>query len=200
MPNAPESARFRSIAQLAERAMEISAQSIQTVGGQSGPLQSFVAALKPGDSLTAQVLGRSPAGLALVALAGKPVQLPLPHTLLPGTVLTLTVQQGTNGPAIRRRAAEADRPGQAARCRPHPPPPQATAQLNAGHSPTPTAAAPAPPRHHDRHAASRSNPAASLPPRRVPPAPGAGPAASGRMPRRCRRSSMPAPACRFRRR
>ncbi len=77
--------------------MEISAQSIQTVGSQSGPVQSFVAGLKQGDSLTAQVLGRSPSGQTLVALAGKQVQLPLPATFQPGTVLTLTVQQGPNG-------------------------------------------------------------------------------------------------------
>ena len=79
------------------RAMEISAQAIQTVGGQSGPLQSFVAALKPGDSLAAQVLARTPEGLAVLALAGRQVQLPLPQQLLPGTILTLTVQQGSNG-------------------------------------------------------------------------------------------------------
>ncbi|MBU1175268.1 MAG: hypothetical protein KKH72_07680, partial [Alphaproteobacteria bacterium] len=77
--------------------MEISAQSIQTVGGQSGPLAMLVAGLKPGDSLTAQILARNPAGLALVALAGKQVQMPLPPTLPPGTLLKLTVQQGQNG-------------------------------------------------------------------------------------------------------
>lgn len=77
--------------------MEISAQSIQTVGGQSGPLATLVAGLKPGDSLAAQVLARNPAGQALVAIAGKQVHLPLPPSLTPGTLLTLTVQQGTNG-------------------------------------------------------------------------------------------------------
>lgn len=77
--------------------MEIASQNIQTVGGQSGPLLTIIAGLKPGDLLTAQVLGRSPAGLALVALAGKQVQLPLPTTFLPGTVLTLTVQEGKTG-------------------------------------------------------------------------------------------------------
>ena len=77
--------------------MDIAAQTIQTVGGQSGPLATIAAGLKPGDSLAAQVLARNPAGLTLVALAGKQVHLQLPQTLAPGTLLTLTVQQGTNG-------------------------------------------------------------------------------------------------------
>ena len=77
--------------------MEISAQSIQTVGGQSGQLATLAAGLKPGDSLAAQVLARNPAGQALVAIAGKQVHLPLPPSLTPGTLLTLTVQQGANG-------------------------------------------------------------------------------------------------------
>lgn len=97
--------------------MEISAQAIQTVGGQSGPLQSFVAGLKPGDTLTAQVLGRTPAGLAVLALAGKQVQLPLPQQFLPGSILTLTVQQGSNGLqfAIQPQAGQAGAaPSQAA--------------------------------------------------------------------------------------
>lgn len=67
------------------------------VGGQSGPVLSVVAGLKPGDSLTGQLLGRNAAGLALVALAGKQVHMPLPQNLSPGTLLTFTVQQGTNG-------------------------------------------------------------------------------------------------------
>lgn len=69
---------------------------LPTNGATAPPVLPF-AGLKAGDAVLAQVLGQNSAGLTLLSLAGRQIQLALPLALPAGSNLTLGVQAGPNG-------------------------------------------------------------------------------------------------------
>ena len=70
-----------------------SRQLVQALKGHG----QVLAELKPGDTVSAQIIGRSPSGSTLLSVAGQQVSVALPSALTSGTVLNLLVQSTTQG-------------------------------------------------------------------------------------------------------
>lgn len=107
----------------------------------NGPGAGFLG-IKPGETFTAQVMGRTAQGLTLLAFGGRQVPVNLANPPPAGTLLQLQVQQSPQGLRLVLLGTVPGTGGQAGQPPPVPPAPQLAMAARTGVTPTPSSTVP----------------------------------------------------------